>query len=249
MLEKLTFPNAEITLQGAHLTQFKDWLYLSSASLFEPGKAIRGGVPVVFPYFGPSKHDPNAPQHGFARTSVWKVESQNEQSVSLELSEQQWRIQLRFEFGDTLTTRVQVQNQALNARSFEFALHTYFTVSDIAHVEIEGLDGRTYIDKPDGGARKSQSGLIRFDGEVDRVYLNAPSPLFIRDGASGYELRGDWKSAVTWNPAEAKAATMKDLGEGEWKRFVCLEVGAIADDAIELEPGATWTMNQEVARL
>ncbi len=248
MLDTLQFPDAEIALQGAHLTRFRDWLYLSSASHFESGKAIRGGIPVVFPWFGPIKVDPAAPQHGWARTSEWEVELQRRSGTILALRHDDWHIRLAYEFGDTLWARVQVKNQASEARSFEFALHTYFAVSDVSRVEIEGLDGLTYVSKAEGGARKTQSGSVRFPGEVDRVYFDAPSPLTIRDGATGYELRGNWKSAVTWNPGAERAATLADLGADEWRGFVCLEVGAIGEGAVQLAPGETWAMQAETSR-
>ncbi len=248
MLQKLQFPNADLLLQGAQLMHFKDWLFFPSNPDFEAGKSFHGGVPVIFPWFGPNKNSPKAPSHGWARNSVWTVGSQSQNDVVLVLEEDHWRVQLRYEFGDTLTARVEVLNLAQIARSFEIALHTYFAVSNVSAVEIEGLDGLTYLDKPDNHACKTQSGSVQFEGEVDRVYLNAPSPLFIRDGATGFALRGDWKSAVTWNPAREKGSAMSDLGEDGWKRFVCLEVGAIADDAVTLEPNQTWMMNMEVVR-
>jgi len=248
MLQKLNFSNAELLLHGAQLISFKDWLFFPSNPNFEMGRSFHGGIPIIFPWFGSKRDDSKAPSHGWARTKEWTVASQTETSIALELLEQEWRVRLQYNFGDTLQAQVEIQNQAASSRSFEIALHTYFAVSDVSQVEIEGLDGLTYLDKPDNHARKTQSGVVRFEGEVDRVYLNAPSPLFIRDGATGFELRGDWKSAVTWNPAKEKGTSMSDLGEDGWKRFVCLEVGAIADDTVELEPGETWTMNLEVAR-
>ncbi|BCM93074.1 putative glucose-6-phosphate 1-epimerase [Abditibacteriota bacterium] len=249
MLQKLVFPDAELYLQGAHLTRFKDWLYLSSRSHFAEGKAIRGGIPVVFPWFGPKRDDASAPQHGWARTSLWNIEGQSQSSALLAVRNDEWYVRLHYGFGDTLTVTVEVQNLATKARSFELALHSYFTVSDVTKVQIEGLDSLTYRDKTRGNERFTQSGTLHFEGEVDRIYLNAPSPLHIVDGMQGYELRGDWASAVTWNPGATKAAQMSDLGEGEWQNFVCLEVGAIADNAIELAPQATWTMNVEVSRI
>ena len=246
VLQKLDFPLAELYLQGAHLVRFRDWLYLSSASHFEEGKAIRGGIPVAFPWFGPKD---NAPQHGWARTSLWEVESQSDSGVALVLSQDNWHLRLAYGFGEVLTARVEVKNLGREPRSFELALHTYFAVSDVAGVRVEGLDGLTYADRTRGSEHFRQSGPLGFEGEVDRTYLNAPSPLRIADGEGGYELRGDWKSAITWNPGGAKAAQMSDVGAEEWRRFVCLEVGAVADNAVELAPQGAWTMNMEVARL
>ncbi|RYX81011.1 D-hexose-6-phosphate mutarotase [bacterium] len=249
MLQKLDFPAAELYLQGAHLTRFKDWLFLSSRSNFTEGKAIRGGIPIVFPWFGPSRTDSSAPQHGWGRTSLWQLESQSHSDAILSLRHDSWQIRLTYSFGDMLSVRAEVQNIGTQADSFEVVLHTYFAVSDISAVSIEGLDGLTYLDKPSGNARFTQQGTLHFDGEIDRVYLNAPSPLRINDGTGGYELHGDWNAAVTWNPGAEKAAQLSDLGEGEWRKFVCLEIGAIADGAIQLEPGKVWTLNAEISKL
>lgn len=258
MLQRFQFPDAELLLQGAQLVHFKDWLFFPSNPDFQAGKSFHGGIPVIFPWFGPKRDDAKAPSHGWARNALWTVESQSPQDIALSLDSRSldeaagvwpFRVRLQYRFGDTLNVRFSVENQGAATTTFECALHTYFAVSDSSRVEVEGLNGLTFIDKTQDYARQVQSGAVRFDGEVDRVYLNAPSPLHIRDGATGFELRGDWKSAVTWNPGPEKGASMSDLGADGWKRFVCLEVGAIADNAVSLGANQTWTMNMEVARL
>jgi len=249
MLTKLDLPDAQVYLQGAHLTRFKDWLFLSSASHFETGRAIRGGIPVVFPYFGPKAGDADAPQHGWARTSEWEVGLITLNLFVLDMRRDEWKIEIRFEFSSTLQIFFSVRNEGKVSRSFECALHTYFAVSDIEQIQIEGLDGREFIAKSRGGVREVQHGPIRFAGEVDWVFPDAPSPILIRDGASGYELRGDWNSAVVWNPWSGKAATMSDVGQDEWKQFVCVEVGAVAEGTIELPAGESWHLQMEVSRL
>ncbi len=258
MLQRIQFPDAELLLQGAQLARFKDWLFFPSNPDFEAGKSFHGGVPVIFPWFGPKRDDPKASGHGWARTMPWTVESQSPQSIALSLDSRSmsgatgawpFHVRLEYTFGDTLNASFFVRNEGESATTFECALHTYFAVSNVSEVEIEGLDGLTFIDKTQNYAREVQSGNVRFEGEVDRVYLDAPSTLRIRDGATGFELRGDWESAVTWNPGQDKGTAMSDLGADGWTRFVCLETGAIADNAVALGAGESWTMNMEVARL
>jgi D-hexose-6-phosphate mutarotase len=58
--------------------------------------------------------------------------------------------------------------------SFTAALHTYFAVSSIGAVTVEGLSGVTYLDSLAGGAKVAQEGPVVFDREVDRIYLTAP---------------------------------------------------------------------------
>jgi len=249
MLFDLDFPDAQLYLQGAHLTQFKDWLFLSSRSHFEEGRSIRGGIPIVFPWFGPNTHDANAPQHGWARTAEWELWSQSESGAVLGLECEGWQVVADFLFGETLNVGFTVHNLGEQPRPFECALHTYFAVSDIAQVEIEGLNGRAFIDKTDNSACKTQHGSIRFAGEVDWVFPDARAPIFIRDGEVGYVLSGDWDSAVIWNPWKDKAAAMSDLGPDEWRRFVCVEVGAIGEGAIELGVGEWLSTELHISRL
>ena len=244
-LELLHRPDADIYLQGAHLTRFRDWLFLSQKSNFVHGKAIRGGVPVIFPWFGPNKNDSSAPQHGLVRAAIWQIENVAENAVALMTQSENWRARIQFSFGDDLQLRFEVENLSDASFRFECALHTYFAVENVENVTIRGLNGATYLDKTENYARKSQRGDVTLHGETDRVYLNSPGPIQIRDGARTLAIRGDsgWRSTVVWNPWEILAAGMKDLGDDEWQRFVCVECGAIADDAVTLQAGENYVLD------
>lgn len=246
-LDLLRSPDADIYLQGAHLARFRDWLYLSPHSQFAGGKAIRGGVPVIFPWFGPNKTDPNAPQHGLARATLWQVENVAEDAVTLSLELEDWRARMKFGFGEQLRMRLEVESLA-GVPAFECALHTYFAVEDVRQISIVGLDGKTYLDKTDGMKRKAQSGDVTLSGETDRVYLDAPGPIRIRDAHRTLEIVGaaGWASTVVWNPWSEVAAKMKDLGADQWPRFVCAECGAIADNAVSLGAGETYVLDVSV---
>ena len=244
-LEQLCCTEADITLQGAHLTRFKDWLYLSPNSPFAPEKPIRGGVPVIFPWFGPKQ---NAPQHGLARTALWEIENVAEDALTLRLELEAWRARMKFGFTDELRLRLEVENIAPIPMPFECAFHTYFAVEDVRGVFIEGLDGKTYLDKTDAMKRKSQAGEVTLNGETDRVYLDSPGPITIRDARRGFRIEGvaGWHSTVVWNPWSEKAAALPDLGAAEWPRFVCVECGAIADDAVTLAPDESYVLDISV---
>ena len=248
-LELLRSPAADIYLQGAHLTRFRDWLFLSDDSNFASGKAIRGGVPIIFPWFGPNKTDANLPQHGWARTAIWQVENVADDALSLAVKSHRWQVRLKFDFGETLRMRLEIENRSELAQDFECALHTYFAVADVQNVIIEGLNGKNYLDKTDDYARKSQSGAIILRGETDRVYLDSPGPIQIRDGARTIDIRGQsgWRSTVVWNPWQQVAAQMQDLDSDEWKRYVCVECGAIADDAVTLAAGEKYALDVTIA--
>ena len=247
-LELLRSPDAEVYLQGAQLTRFRDWLFLSSRSNFVSGQPIRGGVPICFPWFGPKTGDPDAPQHGVARTALWEAENVADDALTLALTTEDWRARMKFGFGDQLQMRFEVENLSYVPFEFECALHTYYAVADVRGVTIAGLDGKTYLDKPDAMRRKVQHGAVTFGGETDRVYLDAPGPIAIRDAARTIDITGaaGWRSTVVWNPWERVAAQMKDLGAGQWPHFVCVECGAIADDAITLAPGETYVLDVSV---
>ena len=244
-LELLRSPDADIYLQGAHLTRFRDWLFLSSASKFAPHTPIRGGVPIIFPWFGPNKTDANAPQHGLVRTKLWQVEDVAADAVTLITESQSWRARMKFGFADELRMRFEVENLSSAPFEFECALHTYFAVADARNVKISGLDGKTYLDKTENYDRKTQCGDVTLSGETDRVYLDSPGPIEIHDGVRAIRIEGEsgWRSTVVWNPWEKLAAQMKDLGADDWKSYVCVECGAIADDAITLSAGASYALD------
>ncbi len=247
-LELLHWPDADIYGQGAHLTRFRDWLFLSGASNFAPGKPIRGGVPVIFPWFGPNKTDPNAPQHGLVRAKLWQVEDVAADAATLMTQTDGWRARIRFGWGDELRMRFEVENLSEKPLNFECALHTYFAVDDARNVAIAGLDGVTYLDKTENYARKKQSGDVTLKGETDRVYLDASGPIAIGDGARTLHISGTsgWRSTVVWNPGAEVAARMNDLGAEDWMRFVCVECGAIADNAVTLAAGASYALDVSV---
>ena len=248
-LALLRSPDADIYLQGAQLTRFRDWLFLSNTSNFAMGHAIRGGVPVIFPWFGPNKIDRNLPQHGWARVADWQIENLAEDAVTLNVQSREWRARMQFGFGDALRMRLEIENLGSNSQGFECALHTYFAVQDARNVAIGGLHGKTYLDKTESYARVTQSGDVTLRGETDRVYLHSPGPIRIDDGARTIRIAGasGWRSTVVWNPWERAASGMSDLGNEDWKRFVCVECGAIADDAVTLAAGENYVLDVAVA--
>jgi glucose-6-phosphate 1-epimerase len=249
---------AELFLQGAHLARYemngKPVLFLSKRAEFAPGKAIRGGIPVCFPWFGPHADDPRLPSHGFARTAEWELLESREGFAALRLESNEathalwphdfqaiYRIQL-LEQGLRLDFRV--HNTGTSDFVFETALHTYFAVSDARQVSVEGLDGKTYLDQADGNRRKLQQGTITFEGETDRLYVDSGGPVRLREGGNTIRIinRDGVRSTVVWNPWTDKARSLKDLGEDQWPGFVCIESGCAADDAVTLEAGESWTL-------
>lgn len=261
---------AEIYVHGAHVTRFqpkgaKPVLFMSAESLFDPAKPIRGGVPLIFPWFGPNATDKTAPAHGFARTTAWtirgiRVGADAKAIITLGLgpsdqSRKHWPHDFDATFtisvGKSLEMALEIVNKAAAEITYEEALHTYLVVGDINRTTIEGLAGRTFIDKVDGASRKKQAaGPMTITGETDRVYLDTPDTVTVNDAANGRKIvvsKSGSASTVVWNPWIAKAKAMADFGDEEWPGMLCIETANAADNAVKLAPGARHTMKATIA--
>ena len=255
---------AEIHLHGAQVTAWAPAgrapvIWMSGRSVFAPGKAIRGGVPICFPWFGPGRTGDLTPAHGFARLADWTLAGAREEGdavvVSLRLNDtdvaglpgaQRWphRFEATYEItvGAELGLALTVRNTGPESVSFEEALHTYLSVGDIHDVQVDGLGGATYVDKMADGALVEQDGPIVFTGETDRVYRST-SDVTVHDGDRTLVVAATGSAnTVVWNPWVAKAAAMADFGDDEWPTMVCVETANVADDAVVLAPGASHTM-------
>jgi glucose-6-phosphate 1-epimerase len=260
---------ATIYLHGAHVTHWKPageapGIFLSERAEFAPGKAIRGGVPVIFPWFG-ERHDGKVgPQHGFARTAEWELAfaamageelhlvftlAANE--VSRALGFDDFRLSYRVTIGRTLTIELTVANDADAPLVFEEALHTYFEVADARAVEIEGLGGTAYLDKVDGMKRKVQAaGLLKFEGRTDRTYMGTEAACVLGDVAGGRRIvveKSGSRTTVVWNPWEELTAKMADMQPDAWMHMTCIETANVGEDAVTLAPGETHSMRARVS--
>ena len=254
--------SATLHLQGAHLTAWelngKPVLFLSPRAVFEPGKAIRGGIPVCFPWFNAHATNPALPSHGFARTSEWTLKESAGDCAVLELESSEktlamwphafvatYRIQL---LKSGLLLDFRVENTGEFPFTFETALHSYFAVANVQQASVEGLEGKTYLDQTEGFNRKVQEGAVTFTGETDRLFVESPGPVTLLEGGRSICLTGleGWKSTIVWNPWTEKARALKDLGEDQWPYFVCVETGFAADDAVTLAAGETWRLAVEI---
>ena len=251
----------ELYIQGAQVCAWQPAgaqqpvIFTSSHAVFAPGKAIRGGVPVIFPWFGPHPSDPKAPQHGIARTAPWQLDKVNASgdavTFDLSLAADGFAVSYRVGFGAAaLGLALTVRNTGSGAVSFEEALHTYFAVSDVERVSVSGLESCTHIDKTAGFARIPPTGApVTLSKETDSVYLSVPGGLTINDPAWNRRIaigKTGGASAIVWNPWPEKAAAMSDLGADNWRGFVCVETGNVADNKVELAPGATHEMTTRV---
>ena len=260
---------AEIYLHGATVTAFQPRgkapvLWLSPQAVFKPGKAIRGGIPVCWPWFGPHPTDNTKPQHGFARTAQWSAVSTatlpddtTEIRFHLGADEQtrliwphSFRLELTVVVGINLRVALRTQNTGNDPVKVGCALHSYFHTGDVRLVEISGLDGRDYVDQPDGNRMKRQAGSVRIDQEVDRIYLDTEDECVIQDAALERSIRvakAGSKSTVVWNPWIAKAKALADFPDDGCLGMVCVETTNAAKDARILAGGASTEIVQVIS--
>lgn len=262
---RVTAPSAsaEIYLQGAQITAWQpagaeEVLFLSTQSHWQSGKAIRGGIPICFPWFRAKADDAAAPAHGVVRTKEWQLESVKMESGSVivtlatehDESTRRWwphsfRVVLVLSIGSSLRLQLLVTNTGQTPFRFEEALHTYFHVSDAEAVRVHGLDQVAYLDNVDANREKTQSGDVTFIGKTDNAYIDARSAAELIDPTSGRILRTEKENSATtvvWNPGQEGAAALSDLGNDEWRQFACVEASNILSSAIDLAPGQTHSM-------
>jgi len=248
---------SEVFLHGAHVTSWiasdgRERMFLSSRTEFGHGAAIRGGVPVIFPQFagqGPIV------KHGFARNLPWEPIEASDGRARLRLRQNEatlahWPYAFEAEVlvvldSDCLSVSLSVLNTSPEAFHFTSALHTYLRVDDIAEAAVEGLQGVRLQDSAAGNQERIETeAQVRFHGEVDRIYFDAPETLILRDGSRITEIRSSgFADAVVWNPGPILSAKLKDMEPEGYRRFVCVESAAIGKP-IALQPGQHWTGTQ-----
>ena len=261
------YASAVISLYGGQVLSYTqheedELLFLSDKAFYEVGKAIKGGIPICWPWFGADPEGKGRPAHGFARNSLWDLGS-TEQTASGEtkvvislLSNDVIKKLFPFEFKLSLTVVVgkeldiELTTRNMDEESFDItqALHTYFSVEDVNSVAVLGLDGSDYLDKAKsntGEENKTQKGDVIFDSEVDRIYLNVPSNLKIKqkDSVKSTEIKStNNKTAVVWNPWKELCEKSADLKPDDYTRFVCVETANAADDVINVMPGEVFSL-------
>lgn len=256
---------AHISLYAAHLLSFQpagdtaDVIFLSSAVQYQPGRAIRGGTPICWPWFGSDPEGLGRSSHGFVRNRLWNLVHTATRADGATIArlaventpetEAIWpyafRLELEFTVGTELTIALTTHNRSDRSMTLTQALHTYFRVGDIHQTVVQGLAGKSYIDKLDGEQEKMQVGEITITEAVDRIYHRPHNPLFIVDSALDRRIRVEStgsQSAVVWNPWAAGAAQLGDLGNEDYRQFVCVETTNAAADQVTIAPGQAFTL-------
>lgn len=255
--------SAALSLHGGQLLSFvprgfDDLLWLSPNSTRPPG-AIRGGVPVCWPYFGRQGQAAAVPQHGFARNSMWTLQDAQPDShggitLQLELPMHDasgLRLTQTLRIGEVLQQSLITENTGSTTTTFTQALHSYFKVGDASRVHVTGLHGLRYADKYDGGEYVQAGDWTLHDprdpGRSDRIYHATGDRFELHDPVLQrcitLQTTGS-RSLVVWNPGESGIAAIADAPADAWRDFVCLEAANAGEDVIELAPGQRHTLQQ-----
>ncbi len=258
---------ALVCLQGAQVLSFlpaggRELLWLGPLARYEAGRAIRGGVPLCFPWFGPAPAGSGLPSHGYARLAAWELEEATATpdggaflrlrlpapeagggpgpgampgavpGVSAECS---------IRLGAELDLELRARNASALSVPATAALHAYLAVGDARRVRVEGLEGLGYADDAAGGVDRVQEGPLSFPGEVDRRYFGHRDAAVLIDPVLRRRLvveKRDSASTVVWNPGPERARALTDLGAGNELGMVCVETARIGGDALVLPPGS-----------
>ena len=249
---------ARVALHGAHVMSWQpvdeeEVLYLSPDAIYKEGKAIRGGIPVCWPWFNAHPADATQPSHGLVRGCLWEFldAAEDAYGVTLRFGVRVgiWNAELTVRTGEELEVMLESKNISEVPVVVSGALHTYLGVSDISQVRVVNLDGCTYLDTVGERQTRIQKGDVIFDREVDRIYDSSSSILLV-DDLSGRTIlieKSGSPSTVVWNPWAEKAAALADLPDEGHLKFCCIEA-AIANDKAEIVmPGASHVLMTRIS--
>ncbi len=253
---------ASLCIQGAHLTSWKpasqehDCLFLSSASAFEPGKAIRGGIPICWPWFGKK---PGSPSHGIARTSEWMLDNISETDSSVHIALRLLPAEedmpagfLLIGLGRTLTMSLKTTARH-HACELTEAFHNYFAVGDVRQCRITGLNDAPFEEFAGQAPHHAKVSLpLTVRSPMDRVYdmKGQLQELVLEDHLLHRKIRIARQcanSTIIWTPWEEGASSMADLSPGSWQNFLCVEAANTLGNAIRLEPGHSHSISQTIS--
>jgi len=229
-------------------------LFVSEQAYYQQGKAIKGGIPICWPWFGADPEGIGRPAHGFVRNRQWDILAttvleNGSTQVRLGISDSEetreiwphpFQLTVQITVGTSLTIELITHNTGTKPITISQALHTYFKVGDISQVQVLGLENHDYFDKADKGLKKCQSGSIVIDNEVDRIYTETNNDLIIDDASLRRKIHitaSGSKTTVVWNPWANIAASMSDLNNSDYQHLLCVETVNAVDDSVDIQPG------------
>jgi len=258
----------DLSLYGAQVLSYiptneENLLWMSQNSEYKHGKAIRGGIPLCFPWFGPHESDSSLPQHGFARLSLWnleKVTHNDDDTTHLSLSlkssattKEYWPhdfySELTVKVGEQLEVSLMTRNTGSNKFKFTSALHSYIKVNDINKLSIEGLKDTSYYWGFEGTTKTQTESLLRITEEENRRYINTKTPCILNNLGTGKKIvidKSGSQTSVVWNPWKENCKQMKDMPDDGYKSFICVEAANFYDDYIELQAENQHTISTTI---
>lgn len=270
--------NAKLLLQGAQLVSCcpvgeQPLLWQSHLSEYKTGRPIRGGIPICWPWFGDLSANPDIvqnqievdapPAHGFARNQEWLLLSvdSSDAGVSIHLRLETevsgplfWRfpcvLNVKIHIGRTLNVDLSVSNLGDQSIAYSAALHSYFPVSSIEHIDVIGFDGLSYVDALDQWQPKTQVEPLIIRGEVDRIYQQTPKQFEIVDRQWRRRLivRSEGsQSTVLWNPGVEKSKRLSTFANDEYQDMLCIETANTLTDCITVAPNETASLKLSVS--
>lgn len=261
------YARAKISLYGAQVLSFtpkdeRDLLFLSQNAIYQNGKAIRGGIPICWPWFGSHPDNNGLPSHGFARLSNWKVvqtsSNNNEVQIQLQLknseaTEALWPYKfetlINLSIGKSLKLNLTTINKDDKAFTISSALHSYLNISDSEKVKLEGLENTEYRDDVLYTTSLQKESLLSIKGEVDRQYFDTSAACTINDSQYKRKLRiskDGSKVTVVWNPGNELAAKMSDLGDKEYQNMLCVEAANSMNDSITIQAKESHSLSTSI---
>ena len=262
-----TTASAKVAIHGAQVLSWnpKDTepvLYTSPKAIMEPGKPLRGGIPICWPWFGNETDVPNAPQHGFGRTRFWTLVNAKSGAANARLEfllplddeiraafPHDCEVRVIIAIGDKLSVALKTKNTGEELFKIGGALHTYLTVGDITRVQVEGIKECHYIDNvPDEPVSIFQDTPVKIDEETNRIYRSMASVLMrdLGQGRSVFVDKSGSRSTVLWNPWIEGAKKIQDLPDRDYTEFVCIETANAAKDHPTVRPNRVHTLEATI---
>ncbi|MFW7523144.1 D-hexose-6-phosphate mutarotase [Vibrio ostreicida] len=257
---------AGIALHGGHVVSFApkgqdDLIWMSDQAIFDGKAALRGGIPVCWPWFGRIA----TPAHGFARNSEWHIAelTQDAQNImlvlelkssedTLEIWPYQFSARLLIEVGSELKVTLDVTNTDSQEWTFSGALHTYLNVGNVQDVTTTGM-GLDYIDQLKQGQQCQGSDVLQLNHAIDRVYTQPDNVIAVIDPHIDRTLRVEnqgHNAAVLWNPWASGAQLINDMANNGYQTMLCVESTLHAsrlEKGKTLRPGESYPLSTRIS--
>lgn len=260
--------HAQVFLQGAHVSEYcpsgdENLLWMSQSANYALGKAIRGGIPICWPWFGASP-EAAEPQHGVARQSRFEVVDHQIKdaftSVTLRLDPKALADYVRYaglelevevRLADFLWMEMRTTNHSAETKRINDCFHNYFSISDISKTQIPQLEKLTYLDKVQDFKQCEQQRAFLVDQEVDRVYQGVGNSVSVIPASDDQLIAIDtwgFENLIVWNPWSMKAKEMSDFDDFGYQQMICAEPANATYGSVEIPPGSIHRAGQKIQR-